>query len=181
MAQLSEQAIQEITQYLEVQGLDWAKQFIAARRAWLTSKGTKASGALIDSLHAEVLTSLEGAAVTRIELAFAQHGRFIDIKNLRPAGGGSDYIAALEDWIEKKGLADRFRSGFVRKRGLKKAPLAILNQMAWGIAIKRHSNYRRRKTWYNKPKSGSITELYNRVAANLPDLVARELKAAFNQ
>jgi len=71
-------------------------------------------------------------------------------------------------------------SRFLRQRNLRTAPPSILNQLAWSIAVSRAKRYRRRQ-WYNKPKSAAITELYNRVAANLPDLVARGIGAAFKQ
>lgn len=179
MAQFSDEAIREITEYLEKQGLEWSRQFIAGRKAYLQQQGTRASGNLIASLQSEVLSTLEDAARTRIELEFALHGRFIDMKRLTTSGGGNEYISALEDWIVQKGLEQKFRGGFLRRRSRRTAPANILNQMAWGIAISRTKKYRRRSAWYNKPKSASISDLYNQVVANLPDLVADEIKKAF--
>lgn len=181
MAQLSEQAIKELTDYLEVQGLAWAKEFIAGRKAWLASKGIKASGELISSLQTEVLSTLEGAAMTRIELFFVEHGRFIEIKNLRAPKGGEQYIAALEQWIEDKGLQGKFTKNYLKKRNIRNEPANILNQLAWSVAISRLQRTKRRKQWYNKPKSAAIADLFNRVAANLPELLAQEIKNAFQQ
>lgn len=171
--------MRELTHYLEVQGIEWAKEFIAGRRAWMASKGIRATGELISSLQTEVLSTLEGAARTRLEIAFETYGRYVEMRNLKPPAGGSDYIAALEEWIERKGLRDRLTENYLRKRKVRRAPPSILNQLAWSVAISRHERYKRRRQWYNKPKSAALTELYNRVAANLPDLVAREIKAAF--
>ena len=87
-------------------------------------------------------------------------------------------IAALEDWIVRKGLEQKFLRSFMAKRRLKKVPPNVLNQIAWGIAVRRSNRYRRRQ-WWNKPKSAAITDLYNRVAAGLPDIVAEEIKKGF--
>lgn len=168
----------DLREYLEVQGIAWAKEFIAGRKAWLESKGVRASGELIRSLQAEVTSTLEQAAQQRIEISFSTHGRYVEIPTLKPPAGGSEYISALEVWIEKKGLRDRMTQRFLQQRNLRTAPPSLLNQLAWSIAISRSKRYRRRQ-WYNKPKSAAITELYNRVAANLPDLVAQEIGAAF--
>lgn len=180
MAQLSEKAMAELRDYLEVQGISWAKEFIAGRKAWLESKGIRATGELIRSLQAEVTSTLEAAAQQRIEISFSTPGRYIEIPTLKPPAGGSEYISALETWIEKKGLRETMTQRLIQRRNLRTAPPSILNQLAWSIAISRAKKHRRRQ-WYNKPKSAAITELYNRVAANLPDLVAREIGAAFKQ
>lgn len=134
----------------------------------------------MDSLRAEVLTTLEQAATVRLELEFKDYGRYVEMRNLKPPAGGDDYLKGLEQWIEKKGLRQRFTDRYLKQRNVRSVPPSILNQLAWSIAIKRQQRYRRRQ-WYNKPKSAAITELYNRVAANLPDLVMQELKAAFKQ
>lgn len=176
---LSNEAIQTITEYLEVQGLAWAKEFIAYRKQWLQSKGITVTNELINSLQEEVTSNLEGAAKTRIEIAFKEYGRYIEIRNLKAPAGGQEYIQALEDWIEAKGLRQRFTNRLVQRKRLKAVPDNVLNQLAWAIAISRNTRIKRRRQWYNKPKSASITELYNRVAANLPDLVMQEIKHAF--
>lgn len=178
---LTDKALQELTDYLEVQGINWAKEFIAGRKSWLQSKGVKVTGELIDSLQSEVLSTLEGAARTRIEVAFNTYGRFLEMPRLKPPAGGSDYIEALEEWIDKKGLRGKMVQNYLNTRHVRTVPPNILNQLAWGVAISRAKRYKRRVQWYNKPKSASITELFNRVAANLPELVAREITAAFNQ
>lgn len=181
MAQLTDPAIKELTDYLEVQGLAWAKEFIAGRRAWLQSKGISVTGELVSSLQSEILSTLEGAARTRLEVAFETRGRYIEMRNLKPPAGGDDYIAAIEQWIEQKGLRGKMTENYLRKRNVRNMPPNILNQLAWSVAVGRSQRYRRRVQWYNKPKSAAITDLFNRVAANLPELVAREITAAFNQ
>lgn len=178
---LSNDAIKELQNYLEIQGLAWAREFIDGRKKWMAAKGIRVSSELINSLQEEVSSTLDTAARTRIEIAFKEYGRFLDMKNLKAPAGGAEYIGALEQWIEQKGLRTRFTNRLMQQRGLRTAPANILNQLAWSVAISRHTRAKRRRQWYNKPKSAAITELYNRVAANLPELVAQEIKNAFNK
>ncbi len=181
MAQLTDEALKEITNYLEIQGLKWAQEYIAGRKAWLQAKGIRATGELIASLQTEVLSTLEGAARTRVELAFNEYGRYVEMRRLHAPAGGSDYILSLEKWIEQKGLLGKMTANYIAKRNVRQVPPSILNQLAWSVAISRHERVKRRRQWYSKSKSASITELFNQVAANLPELVVRELKAAFKQ
>lgn len=177
---LPKDTVQEIREYIEEQGIAWAREYIAGRQAYLRSKGIVASGELLEGLAFEIQSQLDDALQTRISLAFPEHGRFRDMKNLNAPGGGSDYIENLEEWIKRKGLESKFTRGFMATRKLKTIPINIRNQMAWGIAFKRRIAYRRRRGWYSKSKSASITDLYNNIAANLPDKVLQEIKAAFN-
>jgi hypothetical protein len=65
---------------------------------------------------------------------------------------------------------------------MKTAPQNIVNQMAWGIAIKRFSGKKyKRRAWYARSSGGAINDLYNSVAAGMPDIVLQEIKAAFDQ
>ena len=178
---LSDNAIREINAYVNEQGIEWAKGFIEYRKSWLDKKGIKASGELITSLEQEVTAQLQEAALVRIEIAFKDYGRYIDMKGLKPPKGGADYISGLEAWIEDKGLTQKFTRKFMEKRRLRQVPPNILNQLAWSVAISRTERVKRRRHWYNKPKSASITDLYNQVAAGLPEKVAQEIKNAFKQ
>lgn len=179
MAQFSDKALEALTDYVEVQGIQWAKEFIAGRKAWLQSQGIRATGELIKSLESEILDTLEGAAQKRLEIAFNTSGRYVEIPSLKPPRGGTEYIASLEQWIEEKGLREKMTANYLSKRNVRQVPPNILNQLAWSVALSRVERHKRRQ-WYNKPKSASITELFNRIAANLPELVANEIKAAFS-
>ncbi len=178
---LSDDALTQINEYLHSQGLAWAKEFIAGRKAWLEKKGIRASGTLLSSLQQEVTETLEGAARVQIDILFADRGRYIDLKRQRVPAGGGDYIAELEKWIEEKGLRERFTQRYLRNRKVRRAPETVLNQLAWAVAKSRHERYRRRSAWYNKAKAASVTDLYNQVAAGLPEKVAQEIKNAFKQ
>lgn len=176
---LPKDAVDEIREYIEVQGIAWAREYIAGRQAYLRSQGMVASGELVSGLAFEIQSQLDQALQTRIALAFPEHGRFRDMKRINPPSGGGSYIENLEDWIRRKGFEQKFTEGFLRKRKVKRVPVNIVNQMAWGIALKRKIAYRRRGGWYAKSKTASITDLYNNIAAGLPDKVMQEIKAAF--
>ena len=178
---LSESAAEALRDFLEKEGREWVQEYIRARKAFLAKRKIEASGGLRDSLAAEVQSALEGAVKTNIRLEFEEHGRFVDMKRLRPPSGGSEYLTALAGWVERKGLVEKFVQGMLRKRG--KIPAQrdrFLSMVAWGIARKRTGKFRRR-AWYAKSSSGGINDLYNRVAGGLPDIVVQEIKAAFGQ
>lgn len=179
MAQFSEDAIKEITDYIEVQGRDWARQYIEGRIAYFGKKKLKSSGELMQSMQSEIVSTLQQGAETRITLAFSHYGRFIDMKFLKAAKGGERYMKALADWIKEKDLAERFAKKRGLERRLRAVPNRVLNRMAWGIIKNRHDKYKRRLAWYSKSRTGAINDLYNKVAANIPHLVGQEIKKAF--
>jgi hypothetical protein len=180
MAEFPEETVNDIKDYIYRQGLNWAKDFIAARKSWLTKQKITASRDLINSIQSEVQNRLEEALMTRIQIEFETYGRYLDIKTLKPARGGGDYVEGLEDWIKKKGFERKFIDGFIKKRRLKRLPPNILNQIAWGIVINRTKKYKRRQ-WWQRPATAAVTDLYNRVAAGLPELVAKEITKQFGK
>ena len=169
-----------IEDYLQEELAAWAAVFVKDRVAYLRSRKISASKDLERSLQYEIRNDTFRGAVT-LMLAFEEYGRFIDMKRLKPAKGGGDYIEGLIQWIKERGLEEQFVRRYMRRRRLKKVPARVLNQIAWGIAIKRSSRSRtRRRAWYNKPKSAAIRELFNQVAANMPEQVADEIKKTFS-
>jgi hypothetical protein len=172
---------QKIQTYLHEEMQAWLIEFIQRRKAYLRSRRIKASGDLINSLEGEVTRQAIGDAVELV-LAFEEHGRYIDMRRLNVPAGGPDYIKALEEWIQEKGLLQKFTDRYMRRRGLRRVPPRILNQLAWGIAIKRKKRKRfRRKAWYNKSRTAAVEDLFNRVVANLPDLATDEIKDSMKQ
>lgn len=79
-------------------GAEW----IATRRAVLEKRGIKASGELIASLEHTAKTSVGTAVTNIVEIAFANQGRYVEMKRLNVPGGGADYLANLAEWIQKK-------------------------------------------------------------------------------
>jgi hypothetical protein len=179
MAQLSDEVLKELTDYIEVQGRAWAVEYINNRIAYLKSRGLSGDSALLQSMSAEVTSTLQNAAETYINIAFEKHGRYIDMKYLKAAAGGNAYIEALVQWMQDKNLDAKFRSKSLSKRKLKVVPVNILNQIAWGIVRSRQTRYKRRLAWYSKSRAGALNTLYNKVAANIPRIVGTEIKNAF--
>ncbi len=159
---------------------EWAREWIANRRAVLEKRKITATRELVNSIQAATETTLQAAVTNVVEIAFAEQGRFVDIKSLNPASGGADYISNLAAWIQKKGLLSKYRAEYMRKNGLRKEPANILYKMAWAVAIQRKTGGYRRRAWYAKAQAAGVNDLYNRVAANLPDIVLQELTAVFN-
>jgi len=169
---------EEIKIYIEGKLQRWAVDYIASRRAALRQRKIDASGYLNASLEAGINRAASREAIELL-MSFPDYGRIIDQRKVKPARGGKDYIELLEDWIKKKGEA-KFISGWQRRNKAKKIPKNIVNRLAWGIAIKRSGKRFRRKQWYNKSKSAAITDLFNQVAAGLPELTANQMKKQLN-
>lgn len=180
MAQLTDDALQQLTDFIEAESRTWVQEYIANRRAVLQKRGIMASGQLRDSFAYGLTRSINATISNRLELAFDDYGRFVEMKRLNVPSGGQEFIDNLASWIVKKGLVSQFKQQFMRKRKFVTEPANILNQMAWGIAVSRTQRYRRRP-WYSKSKSAAVTDLFNRVAAGIPDIVLQELKKGFGQ
>ncbi len=176
---LSEQSIALLADHIEAESRKWVEAYVSNRRAVLRKRKIEASGALAASMQYALTKTLQQAVTNSLELAFDEHGRYIDMKRLNVPRGGTEYINALSDWIVRKGLADKFVQKFVQSRGLRKPPQDVLNRMAWGIAIKRGRGYKRRGFGYAKSKTAAVTDLYNRVAAGIPDIVLDEITKGF--
>ncbi len=179
MAQLSDDAVRQLAEMIDREARDWARDWIAARKATLEKRKIKASGELISSIQSSARMTLESAVTNIVEIAFAEQGRFVDMKRLDVPGGGADYISNLAAWIQRKGLLAKYRAAFLIRNRRKKEPADLLYRMSWAVAMSRKTQKYRRRPWYAKAQAAGVNELYNRVAANLPDIVLQELTAAF--
>lgn len=163
--------VSEINQTLADVGDEWAKTYLANRVKYLQKQKTQASGELEASLAHEIQTKgAEGAAVSLL-IAFANHGRIVDMKRVQHDKWGRNAIERLEDWIIRKGVQN-FVHGFLQKRKIRSAPQSLVNQMAWGIARARTGGKFRRKAWYAKSSAGAVNDLYNQVAVATTDKAA---------
>jgi hypothetical protein len=171
-------AVDTLRNHVEQECRAWAREYVLGRQAFLQSRKIQASERLKKSLEFEVNSAVGNALRTTVQVGFEDYGRYIDMKRLNPPKGGGDYIAALAEWIVQRGFLARWTPKFMKARGLKTVPQDIVNQMAWGIAVKRTRKYKRR-AWYSKSKAAAIDDLYNRVASSLPDIVAQEVAGAF--
>lgn len=177
---MDEVHVESMKIFLESEAQKFVQAYIAQRVAFFKKRKMTVTGELINSMRHEITSALQGAAMTSVSLSFDDSGRYIDMKALKPPPGGSNYIAALEAWVNKKGLAEKFVSKLVERRKLRNPPQNAINMVAWGIATKRLGGVRRR-AWYSKSRGGALNDLYNRVAAGMPQIVVDELKKAFAQ
>ena len=169
----------KLTDFLKAQAEEFCAEFVRDRAAALRARGAVASGDLARSLQYEVRAQAVDAGVQAL-IAFEESGRFIDMKNLQPAEGGVEYIQNIISWIQRKGLEEKMITGYTKKRNLERLPERVLTYIAFGIARKRFNGKYKRTRWYNKTYPAKITELYDTILANLPDMIAEEMKQGFD-
>lgn len=181
-------ALDKIQQAIEDEARAWAQDFVATRKAFLQKRKIQATGDLQDSIQSQVVNQAS-SGIVELLVEFEQHGRFLDMKNLKPSKGGDSYIIALENWLKTKGFFSKFRAKYDAKYEANRKFSRItsgatrearaLNRMAWGIAVNRSNGKYRRRRWYNKPKTAAIAQLFNSIAANLPTIAAEEIAKQF--
>lgn len=176
---LSNTATAQLQQHIEEVSRTWVQEYIRNRVAVLSKRKISATGELATSMQYTLTNAVQGAVVAMLDLSFQDQMRWLDMKNLNVPAGGLSYIDDLAAWVVRKGLSSKFIADYVSKRRLRKPPQNVLNQIAWGIARKRSIAYKRRPVAYSKSKSAAITDLFNQVAAGLPEIVAQEIKAGF--
>lgn len=166
-----------IQSFIQEELVQLAQVFIRERVASLKARKIVASADLVNSFAYELNSQAKAEAVELL-MAFEEHGRFIDMRRLKPPTEfGNPYINLLEEWIRKRGWEQKFIDGFMRRRKLRQVPKNVLNMIAWGIAIKRSNGKFRRKRWWNAPKTAFISDAFNQIAAALPDIVSQSMNA----
>jgi hypothetical protein len=157
------------------QAKDWSERFIRQRRFDLQKKKIKASGQLIKSFESEIIRQTSDATA-QLLIAFEDYGRIAEMKNVTHDRWGRDAISRLEAWVRSRGVSN-FVEGFRKLQGyVPRTEQKLVNSIAWGIAVKRSGGFRRRRQWYAKPKSAALSQLYNNIAAALPETVADVIK-----
>ncbi len=174
---MTDEQVLELKHTIEGIMEEWAAEFISGRAAFLRKRKIQASGELINSLESEV-NRAAAKEVAEVLISFTEHGRYLDMK-MNPPGGGEDYVGLIVNWIKEKGFEQKFISRYMEQRRLKKVPEKVLVYIAWGIVRKRTSGKFRRKAWWNKAKTGAIADLYNQVAANIPDKISEQIQNQF--
>lgn len=177
-------AAETVGQFIERTGDDWAARWLAARASRFAQENAKgkrgrgvASGNLKKSLDKKVEVAPTGSGV--ISLYFEDSGRYIDMKKLAHDKWGRNAITRLMEWAQTRGV-ENFKEGQLKKYGYwPKTEAQQLNKIAWGIARSKTDGKFKRIPWYARAKGGGISELYNRVAAGLPEVAAKEIKDSF--
>lgn len=157
----------------------WADDFVAARKTALSARKITASGDLSRSIEAGVTKGGEQGAVT-ILIAFNDYGRIVEMRRINHDKWGRNAVTRVEDWIREKGIS-RFVPGFMQRHPeWKTTPKDVVNRAAWGILVSRSANKFRRRPWWNKAKTASVSSLYNQVATATADATMEELKESFD-
>lgn len=99
----------------------------------------------------------------------------------------SDLLNSIDGEIEKLAAGDAVRALIafnekgrwldMRPRRGVRIPTSTINKVAFGVKLRRAKNTK----WWNKPKTAAIFELYNNIAAALPDATADSLLSQFNK
>ena len=170
---------EELKEFIAIELHELASQYIANRTAFLAGKRRNASGNLSNEMAFDIDKQARAEAVTLL-LAFEEHGRYIDMKRLNAPDGGRDYVQAIEDWIRARGWEQRFIEKFRTMHNLRKVPPSVLTQIAWGIVKKRAIKVRP-KRWYNASKTAWLADVFNTIAAKLPEKTSEILRRPLNE
>lgn len=141
---------------------EWGEEFVYDLQERARKKIGSDKGA--DDMDISVIRATASSAAI-ILLDFDAYLRFYDMRNvtrnnfITPEG-----IERLKEWIKDKGV-NNFLSGYkypttVTKGGVTTpVPITrILNNIAWGISVKKRRL--RRREWYNKSKGSAVQKLY---------------------
>jgi hypothetical protein len=171
----------DIKTFIKTELVTFGIEYQAQRKAFLAKK-ISATGQLSDSIAATVDAESRADTVAMM-LSFEEYGRYIDMKRLKavvPRGGqDSEYVRAIEDWIRARGWEDKFIEKFKQIHNLRVTTPQMLGQIAMGIAIQRAKRVRP-KRWFNNSKTAGFADVFNRVAAGLPDKAADVLVKTLN-
>jgi hypothetical protein len=156
---------------------EWAEKFIYQRKKAIERKQMRASGDLSRSMRYSVTKDAIND-VRDLFVQFAEQGRWMDMKNMRRANGGEEYVKAIMDWMDAKGLTSDMILKWWSDNNYRKIPSTIKNQIAWGI-IKSRANKIKRQKWYNASKTAAVNELHHRIGNALLPKVEGEVKKMF--
>lgn len=152
---------------------EWAVEFIEYRIKDAKQLG-QASGKGIRSFRHQVIRDSANEAAKAL-FEFEGYLRIADMKRVK--WNSQSPVNELIQWVKDKGI-EKFRDKFIKKYGVPKTDLQMMNRIAWGIAKKRlKSNFRRKRIrWYSKPREKSINILYRRLLDAAAEFTASNIK-----
>lgn len=153
---------------------DWAPEFVQNRIEGARSADLVASQDLVKSMRSEVTSALK--EVQSFFFQMEAYGRILDMRGVNRARQVP--IDEIKEWIEDVGIG-KFRSGFARRNRVPEDRNQLLNQIAWGIAIKRQQKKRfKRRRWYSKAREEDFDTLYQRLMDALAENTLTDIKQA---
>lgn len=168
---------EQLLNYLKTKADEFGHKYASGRIAFLQKRKIAVTNDLINSIAVETKIAFEKATVETI-IAFEDSGRFIEMKGLNPSAGGSDYLLAVEAWIQKRGW-EKFEKKFEQKYGEVLNQYKGIRRLAWAIIRNRNNRKFKPKRWHTKARAAQLGELYNSILAGMGDIVTNEIKGAF--
>ncbi len=170
---------QALLDYIKEKADEFTREFTTSRIQYLAARKISVTNELVRSIQAESKILLSDAIV-ETSIAFEDYGRYIEMKKLQPAAGGSDLIGKIEEWISKRGFA-RFKNKFEKAYGRVINEQKAINRLAWAIIRTRSEGKFKAKRWHTKARNAKMYELYNEILAGLPEVVSEEVRKALGQ
>lgn len=139
---------------IDALALEWAQKTANQLKRNIAQKKLTLTRELLDS----VVFSINDGNVPSISFEFAEHGRFLDMKQL--FWHKAPPVDVLEEWVRKHGVSKfKFVPGYEPGKGFDDPKAA--RRIAWGIAkdrasgeaVNQYGRWKRSKTWIN-PSSG---------------------------
>lgn len=157
--QIGSRFSEEINAELEI----WAKEFLEQIQRSAKKKLKTDTGKGYNSFN-YALEKAGGREVAAALFEFEPYQRLYDMRKVQ--WSNQPPVDVFEDWIERKGLVDKFLPKYKRKH--KYVPTdrkALVNKMAWGIVknMTGRGKWTGKKRWYNKSKEAAISDLYGRL------------------
>lgn len=173
--------MKDLNNALEEVLIAWAADYKNRRIAYLRARKIESSGDLIDGFAYEA-TKPDGSVIT-LNIKFDDHGRIIDMKpqSITYDKWGRNAIDRLRGWVERRGV-EKFVPGQLKARGrIPSDKATFLNNVAWGIMVNRSKGNLRRRAWYAKSTTASVTDLYNQVALTMLDTSSDNISEQLKQ
>ena len=170
------EAEQELALLLE----EFIQDFVKFTQAFFDKKKMVDTGKLKNSFEYEIETNPRKTAIELL-VSFPDYGRYLDIKRLQSAKGGTTYVDAIEAWVKRHGFDKKWAADYLKKYNLKKIPKNIANRLAWGIVRNRAKlsaaqQNKQKRAWYTRRRTGAFYGLYSQIARELPRIVGVSMK-----
>lgn len=139
----------------------------------LSAKNLVLTGQLRDSLYVKA-KSLEQELVYEIEIGFTGHGKYKDLKNMRPGVDIEGLLAYVQHvGIEKFAYVPGYMTDAKRRKPIDKSRAEL--RIAWGLAMGRKQKgqgqmRRRGRGWYNPVKGRLEYDFMKTINDSLTDM-----------
>jgi len=159
---------------------DFAREFVANRRADVVKQDLRNTEALLRSIKAIVNAQPDRGLYFMVVFANT-YGRYQDMRRRYSKAGGREMIEALKDWAAAEGIG-KFQKGRYAGQRANDSTERILGAIAWGTARKlKASSGTKKRGWWNRGKTRDIENFYDVLLRAYTESIALELKGNLNQ